>query len=152
MLAINHALTGASIGLSVSNPLVAAPLAFASHFALDAFPHYDPPGSDTQRLRSTRFQKQLIIDALLCMTLILVLALSRPKDWLAAGLCAFVATSPDLFWIPKFLRARKGRIDTSRNVFLRFHSFIQWHTSPSLWPMEAIWGIIITFALFWLAT
>jgi hypothetical protein len=47
----NHALTGALIGLSVANPVLALPLAFVSHLLQDTVPHYDPAEPDMAKLR-----------------------------------------------------------------------------------------------------
>ncbi len=40
MTGFNHAVTGALIAGAVGNPFLAIPLAFASHFVLDAIPHF----------------------------------------------------------------------------------------------------------------
>ena len=40
MLVTNHVLSGAVIGAAVRSPWAAFPLGFASHLALDAFPHW----------------------------------------------------------------------------------------------------------------
>lgn len=147
MLAINHALTGAAIGLSISNPLIAAPLAVASHFALDSVPHYDPPGTEAERISAKRFIKQLVLDTSLCLLLVCILALTRPKDWLLACVCAFLAASPDLFWIPKFVQLKRTRKYKTSSLFLRFHKKIQWHTSPRLWVIEALYFMVLASAL-----
>lgn len=140
MRAINHALTGAVIGLSVSNPVVALPLAFASHLALDAVPHYDPEGNEESLFRTTLFNYLLILDAILCALLVLFLFIAVPDDWLLAAVCAFLAASPDLFWIPGYLRVvRTGKFKRTRNAFMRFHGWVQWATGPKYWFVEAIW-------------
>lgn len=143
MMALNHAVTGAIIGLSVENPAVALPLAFMSHFALDAIPHYDPPKpqGDVALLRSNRFvYEQLVLNGALCIALVMCLAVVRPRHWLVAAICAFLATSPDLMWLPKFLVARRtGRLEVSNNPMLRFHSRIQWLTGPRLIWLELVW-------------
>ena len=144
MTAPNHALTGALIGLTVSNPLLALPLAFLSHFALDAIPHYDPPEQDKAKLFNSRrfFVEFLLIGALLCLALVLLLAWRRPEHWVVAAICAFLATSPDLFWIPRYRRARKGKtMPPTRNIFLRFHSWVQWKTGPKLVWLETAWFV-----------
>lgn len=150
MLAINHALGGAIIGLSVSNPALAVPLAFVSHFVLDCVPHFDPPGDELARIGRPAFRLQLIADATLCFLLVVFLALSKPKDWMLAAVCAFVATSPDLFWIPKFISAqRSGKLLPNSNWFWRMHHNAQWCTGPQLWWVEALWfvsaGTVVIF-------
>lgn len=144
MTAPNHALTGALIGLSISNPLMAMPLAFLSHFVCDAIPHYDPPVQNKASLfRSKRFVYEFLVAGIvLCGGLVIVLAVTRPAHWVNAALCAFLATSPDLFWIPRYLHARRtGHDKPIRNPFLRFHSSIQWKTGPEFIWVEAVWFV-----------
>ncbi len=142
MMAINHAMTGALIGATVSEPAAALPLAFASHFLLDAVPHYDPAsGSTVSNITSKKFiREQLLLNGALCFLLVVILALSQPKHWIVVAVCAFLGASPDLFWIPRFLHAKRTGTDKApSNVFLKFHSNIQWLTGPHLLPVELIW-------------
>lgn len=142
MVATNHALSGALIGLAFGNPIVALPIAFAYHLAQDGVPHFDPPAvSDYERMRSTRFKKQLVLDASLCGLIVALLAVTQPMHWVTAALAAFFCTAPDLFWIAKFKQAQVGRRTRSRNWFLRLHTVVQWKTGPQLWWVEAAWFI-----------
>lgn len=146
MTAPNHALTGAVIGLTIHEPLLAAPLAFLSHFACDAIPHYDPPTQDgVARLSSKKFIREfLILGGALCLVLVIVLAIAQPKHWVLAAVCAFLAASPDLFWIPRFIHIMRTHKDidmTKRNWFSRFHSFVQWKTGPQFLSLEAVWFV-----------
>ncbi|MEO6761002.1 MAG: hypothetical protein ABI220_01330 [Candidatus Saccharimonadales bacterium] len=119
------------------------PLAFISHFVCDAVPHYDPPIEDgVKRLDSKRFLNELILSGLICLLIVLVLALTRPRNWVLAIVCAFLATSPDLFWIPRFVQVKRTHTDKPpRGWFLRFHSFIQWQTGPKLIWLELVWFV-----------
>lgn len=136
MIATNHALTGALLGLSIGHP-VALPLAFASHFVLDAIPHY---GDDNKRIARASFVLQLLADAAFCGLLVLLLALSGTVNWPLAALCAFLAASPDFMWIPRFLRARKGEKESKpTNPVVRFHSWIQWFQRPIGAAVEVAW-------------
>jgi hypothetical protein len=152
MMALNHAVTGAIIGLSVDEPAAALPLAFASHFALDAIPHYDPPAPKglAYLFRSKRFLYEVILlNGGLCLLLVVILAISRPKHWLTAAICAFLATSPDLFWAPRFVSARRtGKDLPLNNRFWRFHDRIQWKTAPRLIWLELAW-LAVTGAALW---
>ncbi len=142
MTAPNHALTGALIGLTITNPWLALTLAFLSHFVCDAVPHYDPPAAnDVQRIRSKRFVlQQVVVGAGLCVALVLGLALARPERWLPAASCAFIATSPDLFWLPRFVQIRRTRKEVAHwNWFWRFHAWVQWRTGPRFIWVEAVW-------------
>lgn len=143
MVATNHAVTGAIIGLSLGNP-IALPLAFLSHFVLDAIPHF---GDDNKRIARTSFVLQLLADATLCGLLVLLLALSGTANWQLAALCAFLAASPDFMWIPRFLRARKGQKDPEpSHPVIRFHSWIQWFQRPIGAIVEIGWltaGVVL---------
>lgn len=137
MVATNHALTGALIGLSIGNP-VALPLAFLSHFVLDSIPHF---GDDDKRINKTSFVIQLLADAFLCGVLVLVLAWSGTANWQLAAFCAFLAASPDFMWMPRYLRARKGLNESKQsNFILRFHSWIQWFQRPVGAVVEVVWA------------
>src|ERR1700733_15135047 len=50
MLVTNHVLSGAAIGAAVRRPVPAFALGFASHFALDAAPHWGKFGSGRRYL------------------------------------------------------------------------------------------------------
>lgn len=144
MTAPNHALTGAIIGLSISNPFFALPLAFLSHFLCDAIPHYDPAESDMRKLfRSKRFVIEfLAVGASLCFAIVLTLAIVRPQNWEQAAVCAFLAASPDLFWFPWYVRIRKGAdIILPKGWFFWFHDKVQWKTGPKLIWIEITWAV-----------
>ncbi len=125
MTATNHALSGALIGLVVTQPLLALPLALASHFVLDAIPHFgfDEFGGHLKAKKA--FHRVLYIDALL-LTLLIVFLLANGASWLVfAGL--FLAGSPDLIWAYRYVVKEKlGKVPPApKNAFDRFHSHIQ---------------------------
>lgn len=145
MTAPNHAVTGALIGLTI-NPWLALPLAFLSHFVCDAIPHYDPAETDTNRRLSSRrfFLEFIVFGAALCFLLVLFLSIVRPQHWQVAAMCAFLATSADLFWLPRYLQVkRSGRAAPITNPFLRFHSAIQWNTGPQWLWLELVWFAVV---------
>ena len=147
MTAINHALTGASIGLLIGKPLVAVPLALLSHFICDALPHFGIVKNQKDWLSSKIFRNYLISDALACVALVAVLAAIQPAHWLLAAICAFLATSPDFLWIPKFLAAKnKGKEWT--NAFTRFAGGIQWFQRPIGSVVEVAWFVGCVTVLF----
>jgi len=150
MMAINHALTGAVIGLTVTKPVIAIPLALVSHFVCDALPHFGVQASGSTWLSSKRFARLLVVDMLLCVALVAVLFATGPAHWLVASICAFVATSPDAFWLPMYIRTLKGQKQVVRpNWFMRFAAWIQWYERPLGALVEATWfsaGIVFLLA------
>ncbi len=150
MRAINHSLTGAFIGLTVVQPEIALPLAFVSHFVLDAIPHHGYENAGTgNRFKDSHFIAMLIIDAILCGLLVLVLILTKPSHWPLAAACAFLAALPDFFSFNRFYKAIKGR-PWQGNLYSRFASKIQWFEKPSGAIVEIVWlvGLIFCLSLF----
>lgn len=145
MTAPNHAITGALIGLSIPTLWIAIPLAIASHFVLDALPHYDVPGeTDEGRINSKQFvYVQLLGGFMLCLLLVMALWVFHPEHWLGAAVCAFAAASPDLLSIPRFISVKQRGIDpTQKYWFWRFHRNIQKNTGEQYAPVEIIWASV----------
>ncbi len=142
MTATNHALTGAVIGLAVGNAWLVIPAAFVSHFALDALPHFGVRGSEAKWLRSKRFRALLILDMTACLALVLALFLNGGQHWFLAAACAFTATTPDLFWIERLIKALKKRplLKEYKNPFKQLHSKIQWFALPPGLIVEGVWA------------
>jgi hypothetical protein len=138
--AINHAFSGALIGLSIANPVSALPLAFVSHFVVDAIPHFGVSGFED--VRGKWFNASLILDAALCVVLVGFLAFLQPRQWLLAAACAFLATSPDFMWVPNYLRAQRGTlIRQNTHWLLRLHANIQWFERPIGGVIEVVWFV-----------
>ena len=139
MTAVNHALTGTAIGLLVGEPLIALPAAVASHFVCDALPHFDSniPGA---RLKQNNFRWYLITEAVLCFLIVVTLVVLRPDNWLLASTCAFLATSPDLLWINRYLKVRRGK-HWKASAYAKFAGNIQWFAKPIGAVVEAAWFI-----------
>ncbi len=149
MTATNHAVTGAIIGLMLPHPLVAVPVAFLSHYALDAVPHYTPNMPEAELFKSGLFARMLITDAVLCVSLVGTLAWLHPAYWLLASACAFVATLPDFFWINRFVKVKSGK-SWRPSLLNRFADRIQWFQRPIGAVVEVAWlvgGVTLLVAL-----
>lgn len=146
MRAINHALAGAVIGTMITVPVVAIPVAFMSHFALDTFPHF---GIDQKTdIKQPWFQKLLVLDIVFCLALVSVLAVRHPNGWLLTAACAFIAASPDFTSIPRFYRMKRSG-NTSRKThssFVKFHDEIQ-NEKPIGAVIELLWLPAMVFLL-----
>ena len=137
MTGSNHAVTGALIAVAVPQAAIAIPIALASHFVLDALPHY---GDTNQHSWLNRhFKYVLTIDIAITTSFLVTLAIWQPSHWVLMVICALVSVSPDLIWI-KYLWADHKGIDNEHGAFARFSKWIQWGERP--------WGIYIEiFAL-----
>jgi hypothetical protein len=140
MRAINHALTGAIIGLVVGEPLIAVPAALASHFVCDVIPHYGSSLPDSEEIKSQLFRRLLYADAILCVGLVALLAVRQPVHWWLAAVCAFVAASPDLLSINRYIRANTHKQWRS-GPYVAFASRIQWFERPIGAVVEVAWFV-----------
>ncbi|HLC92052.1 MAG TPA: hypothetical protein VJC09_03285 [Candidatus Saccharimonadales bacterium] len=144
MTATNHVLTGIFIANAVQNPWIALPVALASHFVLDAIPHF---GMVNIRFDSNYFKVYLLCDMVVAALVLAALVLIMPQHiWLLMA-CGILGASPDLMWIPKFLAANQHKSMPKSGVIRKFHTIIQWFERPIGWVVEVAWFIAMTLLL-----
>ena len=147
MIGTNHLATGAVIALAVHNPLLALPLAFASHFVLDSVPHF---GFKTDGF-ATVFKHKISYFALsleVVMFVLLAYLIRNAGVWVFVG--ALVAGSPDSVWLARyFVWERQGKNPPSytNGPLTRFHGKIQWCERPWGLVVDIIWLCTMTFAI-----
>lgn len=152
MTATNHMLTGAVIAAAVQQPWLVVPLAFASHFVLDAFPHFGVEESDTaERNNHPLFRLVLKVDLIiLFIALIAVpILLSGSVSWWVLLLGMLAAWIPDVVWLSHFWHDHKGHVRKKPIRLTKFHQKIQWFEKPPGIITEIIWfgGAIATLAI-----
>ncbi len=135
MTAANHVVAGAVIATAFKNPVVALPLAFMSHFLLDALPHYGIKDHTTPK-----FVYILSLDFAVATSFLLALALLQPQGWQYFLLAAVVSASPDLMWLPRWINELRSRENRPLRGLSKLHSSIQWSERP--------WGALIEVAAF----
>ena len=141
MTATNHALTGAAIGLIIGQPLLAMPLALASHFVCDAIPHFGF-ANPRKAIKSNTFRNYLIAETFICAAIVAALAWLHPVNWQLAAVCAFIAASPDLLSINRYLSEIRGR-QWRPSAYAKFAHGIQWFEKPIGAVVEVAWLIAI---------
>lgn len=140
MIATNHALTGALIGIFV--PLPYTPfVALISHFILDALPHFG--NSDTVKPYTRSFKALLLLDALGLIGVVLFSWYIAPTAWQTMAIGAIFAALPDVLWL------FKKRISWLKSYFT-FAKYIQWSETPDGWTYELFYFAFI-FLVFVLA-
>ncbi len=141
MTATNHFLIGVSISLVVKQPLLALPLAFISHLVADALPHFGG------KLPLSTLRNVWIFDAVILSTVLLA-------TWKYFGffsvLTGFVATSPDLVWVYKFVFQEKlGQLPPKpKTGFNSLHARIQKYEFIKNWPFEFVYVVIFSLFIF----
>ena len=142
MLLTNHVLSGALIGAVVRRPVPAFVLGVASHFALDAVPHWGPFPGRRALLRVA------VPDGLTALAAMAALAAATPPPRrLAVTAAMFGAALPDA---DKPAQLLFGRSPWPAAVG-EFHGRIQ-DESPDRFPFEAaVAGVLATAAVALLA-
>ena len=133
MLVTNHVLSGAVIGAAVRRPLPAFALGVASHFALDAAPHWGKFGNGRRYLRVA------VSDGLAGLAVMAAMTALGPRGRRAAVLAGMAgAALPDL--------DKPSRLFFGRSPFPpavdRFHARIQ-HEASRRAHYEAIAAVIL---------
>lgn len=142
MTITNHILTGAIIGLVVSNPVAAIVLAFASHFVLDALPHFGYAGRKgyAEALRHKLSYGVAIATAITTAAILVFLALHG--EWFAI-FTGLIAASPDAVGVYNWLgyeKHNKPQPTWLKLTHVKFHRAIQ--------RCERPWGVIVEIAVF----
>lgn len=123
---------GALIATAVAQPLAAIPLAFVSHFVMDALPHYGDNNNHSWLNRN--FKYVLAIDLLLASAFITAILILQPASWFLLALCAIIAVSPDILWLPYFLADLRHQ-ELEHSKLAKLLKWIQWGERP--------WGIYL---------
>jgi len=84
VLELPHTLAGATIATKITNPFLALPLAFLSHFILDLFPHWNPNLTPEMKTYGKLTKKTKIIifaDSFLALIIGLFIAFRFWPNW-----------------------------------------------------------------------
>jgi hypothetical protein len=135
MTATNHVVTGMVIGTVVANPVIAFPLALLSHFILDALPHYGESDHHSKKF------KMILLADMMVAAIALIMVLLITQNWVVI-LAGIFAASPDLMWLPLWLKELRGQT-TTLGPIAKLHKQIQWSEKSSGALYEAAWFLAI---------
>ncbi len=150
MLSIAHTTTGAFIATKVHNPLISIPLILASHYLLDAVPHWDAgtglsSGKKTPRQAIMAEIPDLIISGLF---VIAYFQWGKPLSFTWQGLApywgGFLGLLPDFLEAPKNFLHYEPKLLQPLN---RFHHQVH-HSIPK--PLAGIIPQVILLILIYL--
>ena len=150
MTASNHAITGAVIAVVIKQPVMALPIAFLSHFVLDALPHFGSHEDDIpKRNASWLFRAVVSVDVIGFLFLLICIPDLAKQNVLPATVLwsMLAAASPDINWIWQFVQAIRTKKWPASNWYSCFHQAIQWFEKPIGLLVELLWFIaaLITF-------
>lgn len=142
MTSTNHVMTGAVIASAVRQPALAIPLAFASHFVLDAIPHFGIYENDVIRRNAHwLFRTVISIDIPLMLVLLVVVPhlASAKLAWGTVLASMLAAVLPDSIWVYRFAKEVKTKKWEPGGWYPRFHQAIQWFERPAGLVVELVW-------------
>lgn len=118
MLMTTHAVIGAATVSAIPNPYLYIPLAFSSHFFLDAIPHYDPHVIKISK--NKKFISLMLVDLFSAIVMSVALICYTQNIYLLIGI--FLATIMDL---DVLLHLRKSIPKIFPRKLSRYHHKIQ---------------------------
>ncbi len=130
MLVSIHVITGAIIGKSTNDPVLASLAAFGSHFILDMIPHGDEhllACPDRCNPKIKKFLTLIKIDSLIAALLIVFILLSPLNNRFVVGLAIFGSVLPDILAGIHELGDLKQWRKRYFNNFWRFHRYTHNH-------------------------
>ena len=143
MIGFNHGLVGGAIAHYFPLP-VAIPVALASHFILDALPHYGTPHNT--RDDSSFWKIFFTIDALATFGLAAYAILDQHYAMFLGGLAGVI---PDFIWVGRVIRTHSFDLSQNNNWFTRFHVGIQKFEWPGgLWIELPLAAFLTYWVLF----
>lgn len=143
MLETPHVLIGAAIATAIPNPVVALPLALASHFITEYIPHWNPhlfTELKTLGRVSHRSLTIVTIDASLALAVGTWIALHSPQPSIVLAAC-LLAVLPDVLEIPYFFFNWHPKFEERLVLWQRAH---QWNVKPILGILTQILVIAIS--------
>lgn len=121
MLETPHVALGVAIAVAIPNPLISIPLAFASHFALDMVPHWNPHINTEMKKYGKLTNPTLFIIAVdLALALLLTIFIGKTNPYIY--LASFMSILPDIAEGPYFLYGWRNKY---LDIILRFQRSIQ---------------------------
>lgn len=101
MTATAHAMVSAAIASSVQDPTLALPLAFVSHFVMDAVPHWDF-GTNWRTRTKSKTGAIAILDTILGFSLAYFLFAGKAEGWLLVA-AMVTGNLPDWMEAPYYI-------------------------------------------------
>lgn len=143
MTGFNHAAVGGLLAVALPLP-IAIPLAFVSHFVLDALPHYGIPHKKRDKSRFWRiFTTFDVLIALFLLGGLSLFVWHRPDIFI----CGLAAASPDFIWVGRILRTRSFDLSKNASKFTKWHVRIQRFERPWGLYLELVFGAVLFVTL-----
>jgi hypothetical protein len=145
-------MVGSLIGIAVSQPEIAIVLAYASHFALDATPHFGYGvksfNEGLEHAKKSRIDQIFIALSAITFVALIVFLLEKSDYFLL--ILGLVAILPDIFitynyWF--YERKNKNMKGPLAELNLKIHGKIQYERPWGIWVESIVFAILVTIFL-----
>jgi hypothetical protein len=146
MTATNHVMTGALIALAIQRPLLALPLAFLSHYVLDALPQFGLGFvPEAERDKNKIFRTITGVDGILALVLFWIMPylLRNHVAPATTAFCMVLAQIPDAVWFYRHVVAGRKGAYGKKHWTTDFHKAIQWCERSWGFYFESVWFVAI---------
>ena len=147
----NHLMTGAVIALAVNQPIVAAPLSLASHYVLDALPHF---GFKTPGYEYSLHQRStwIVVPVSAFLTAMLSVIFVYEHGFAVTGV-ALISLLPDVEGVFEYFHRRRNQpVPRVLEAHQNFHAKIQHFERPWGFFTEVAMSVLAGYLLIQLAT
>lgn len=150
MLETPHVTVGAAIAAKIPNPLIAIPLAFASHFFLEKVPHWNPHLNTELKTYGQITKKSrvvVVVDVAISLAIGFFIAFNRSQStshFLTIIACCLASALPDIIEGPYFFFKVRGKLIEK---WIAFQKSLQSDTNIYLGLSTQL--ITVLAALYW---
>ena len=134
MIAAAHALVGASLAVSIANPVIGIPLSIGSHFVLDLVPHWD--WATNMRKKSTaRVFLESTLDVIFGFVIVFLLFRNFSSSYYL-WIMVICSQLPDWLESPTLFFGMKKPFSYVKEIQMKIHT-----------RMDLPWGLVISVAV-----
>jgi hypothetical protein len=138
MTTSNHVLVASLIAVTIKDPVIVLPLAFLSHFILDALPHYGYAGHGGY-IEAFKHKTTFVMEGLGLIGIVILLFTIHFSVCVVTA-AVILSILPDFEWVIRYFFYERKGLKPPNTLTSRFHNKIQWCERP--------WGIFVEIGFF----
>lgn len=138
MTVSNHALVASLIAVTIKDPVIVLPLAFLSHYILDALPHYGYAGHGGYN-EAFKHKATYVMEGFNLIGIVILLFTIHFSVWVVTA-AIILALLPDFEWVIRYLFYERKNLKPPDTITARYHQKIQW--------CERWWGLFVEVGFF----
>jgi hypothetical protein len=138
MTVSNHVVVASLIAVTIKDPAIVLPLAFLSHYILDALPHFGYPGHGGYN-EGIKYKPTYVMEGFNLIGIVILLFTVHFSVWVVTA-AIILSLLPDFEWPFRYIFFERKGLKPPNTITARFHQKIQW--------CERWWGIFVEVGFF----